>query len=182
MKSFFDRGTVVGHDTLTVHRSPKVIELEFPGSKGSLFTYLLPQDDQTAWVVACWGDALDFLDNTEFETVGKQWPVMARLLKDGREKNFENGGLVRIKDPDTGEKRWGVLTEVSGMDIQKNADNLWGFPQLLKAIEVVHMASAKMYQELKENQPDNWPEAQKALMERCEGAEESLFFDFGFLQ
>lgn len=182
MKSFFDSGTVVGHDTLTVHRTPKVIEIEFPGSKGSLFTYLLPHDDKTAWVVACWADTLDFLDQTDLREVTANWPVAARLLKNARERKFEEGGLVRIKDPETGERRWGVMTEVSGMDIQKNADNLWGFPQLLKAIEVVHLASAKMYEELKNHQPENWPEAQKKLLDRCEGAEESLFFDFGFLQ
>ena len=184
MRTFFDEGTVLGHDTLTIHRTSKVIEMEFPGHQGSMFTYLLPKEDNSAWVVACWGNALDFLNDLEKKDrkseVTAKWPEMARLLKNGTNKRFAAGALVQVSDPESGELRWGVMTEVKGVDVTQNAGNLWGFPQLLKAIEVVHKASATMYKELKENQPNNWPEAQKALMERCEGAEETLFFDFGF--
>lgn len=182
MKSFFQAGTTTDYDALTVHRSEKVIELEFPGHEGSLFTYLLPQSDNSAWAVACWGDTLDFLLDMGQNTIATNWPFMASLLTAGSEKRFGDGALVRIKAPDNDEMRWGVMTEITGMDVRKNADNLWGFPQLLKAIEIVHQASARLYKELKENKPKGWDQAQKALLERCEGAEESLFFDFGFLQ
>ncbi|MCB0568690.1 MAG: hypothetical protein KDC66_02955 [Phaeodactylibacter sp.] len=182
MKSFFQAGTATDYDALAITRSEKVIELEFPGHEGSLFTYLLPKSDTTAWAVACWGDTLDFLLDMNPREITDNWPFMASLMDAGSNKVYENGALVRIQAPDNDEMRWGIMTEVSDMDVQKNAANLWGFPQLLKAIEVVHQASAKMYKELKDNQPKGWEQAQKALLERCEGAEESLFFDFGFLQ
>jgi len=186
MKSFFDSLTIQPEEGLTVSREGEMIQMEIPCCDGSLFTYMFPRNEKSVWIAACWDRTFDFINRVDADEalnyVDARWPYMGELLRYGLNEEFEKGALRRIDDPEAGYKKWAVVTTVDGIGEINSAEQFWGFPQLLGAIEMVQKASGRLYEELSSNWPEGWTEEDKNVFNKCNLKNDALFFQFGLTE
>jgi hypothetical protein len=156
MRSFIDKRTLPSGEDIGAKATNLYLEIEHPlDDKTSLFTYILPRDSHSAFVVACWDRAFEPLlerwDSDKADMVASTWPTLAALLHNGINGLYKDGALITLEDVDDGEVEWFVASVAGNI----KCDSLEGLlcERTLTASKVVTAQSLNLFFELTNNQP-----------------------------
>jgi hypothetical protein len=106
--------------------TPKYFEWEFssPNKDGTrLVIYMLPRDQTSFIVAACWENIFDgwlelLLENSALrKEIDRTWPVFAQIVVNTFKQKYSAGVLSVLKDPDTDEDKFFVTSILGNVDV-----------------------------------------------------------------
>jgi hypothetical protein len=135
MKFFADMATKPSQEGTVINGTPAYIELatHSPNADppGSSYLYVVPTDEHSYIVSACWERQFDQLSELIADPkLGKLWlkvlletfPVFGSLVVSGIEGYYSDAAIVNMADPDDGESKWFTATVVGNMSVQSAED------------------------------------------------------------
>jgi hypothetical protein len=151
-----------------LHGTNSYLEIEVPvDENNSLYTYIIPRGEHSAFVAICLNDMfdklVDELDDDTYETVAETWPTLATLLHNGIKDKYKNGALIRLEDSDYGDTKWFVAS-VAG-NISFDSEEALFCDRTNDAISVVLEKANQLLTELNENEPSTLKAIGKGLVQ-----------------
>lgn len=173
-------------DDLKLRQNSNFVEMQIPCCDGSLYAYLIPEEEGGTWVAACWDDTFDFLLEIDSDDVvmaiESKWPVTARQLSNGLRGHYQNTALLRIMDHEENRKKWAVVTKLEERAIPDTVEAFWNAPLYIQAIERVQKMSAQLFEEIKDFRDEEDQLKNSILLADCERKEDALYIQFGLLE
>ena len=157
MRSFIARRKTVNGEEVGIKTTNSYIECEYATNEDTAcVVYVIPRNENSAWVVACFEHNLDELvsnlDKDTSEAIAETWPTLARLLYNGISDRYQEGALVVLEDSDYCENKWFVAS-IAGNISFENLEDLFG-ERMQEVIKLVISTSMTLWVELNENQPN----------------------------
>lgn len=151
-----DRETGEGEE-VGYKQTGSYIEMEFPiAEKSVMVVYLLPTSHHSAYIGTCWGHLFDHLitEGASLERLGPSWPLLARLVRNAISKNFGEFALIHLKDPDSSDRKWCLVTAVDRLDFSRT-DGIFT-DETNQSFANAMAKSHELLEELDRNDMDVW--------------------------
>ena len=100
-------------------RGDRYVAIRWKQDDVLLTTYLLPFQTDTVVAMACLGDAWEGLrleSEDDFQAIQDVYPAIGTLIRNGLAVEITNCGMIRIRDLDTGTRRWFLITSLGNVE------------------------------------------------------------------